>query len=91
VSKIRGQAPYSETGPPGSEGGHAEKDQPRLAPRCVADPTRTVQTEWAYRRIYTSNTRRANALPRWLQEYNHHRPHTALAGQPPISRVSPRS
>jgi transposase InsO family protein len=52
---------------------------------------RTLQTEWAYRRIYTSNTRRANALPRWLQEYNNHRPHTALAGQPPISRVSPRS
>jgi transposase InsO family protein len=52
---------------------------------------RTLQTEWAYRRIYTSNTRRAAALPRWLQEYNNHRPHTALAGQPPISRLSPRS
>ena len=52
---------------------------------------RTLQTEWAYRRIYTSNTRRANALPRWLKQYNYHRPHTALAGQPPISRVSPRS
>ncbi len=52
---------------------------------------RTLQTEWAYRRVYTSNTRRANALPRWLQEYNNHRPHTALNGQPPISRVSPRS
>lgn len=52
---------------------------------------RTLQTEWAYRRIYTSNTRRATALPRWLNEYNYHRPHTALAGQPPISRVSPRS
>jgi transposase InsO family protein len=52
---------------------------------------RTLQTEWAYRRVYTSNTRRANALPDWLQEYNQHRPHTALAGQPPISRLSPRS
>jgi transposase InsO family protein len=52
---------------------------------------RTLQTEWAYRRIYTSNTRRAAALPRWLQEYNNHRPHSALAGQPPISRLSPRS
>ena len=52
---------------------------------------RTLQTEWAYRRIYTSNTRRANALPRWLTQYNNHRPHTALAGQPPISRLSPRS
>ena len=52
---------------------------------------RTLQTEWAYRRVYTSNTRRANALPHWLQEYNQHRPHTALAGQSPISRLSPRS
>ncbi len=52
---------------------------------------RTLQTEWAYRRVYTTNTRRANALPAWLKEYNHHRPHTALAGQPPISRLSPRS
>jgi transposase InsO family protein len=52
---------------------------------------RTLQTEWAYRRAYTSNTRRANALPRWLKEYNHNRPHTALAGQPPISRLSPTS
>jgi transposase InsO family protein len=52
---------------------------------------RTLQTEWAYRRVYTSNKRRANALPRWLQEYNYHRPHTALAAQPPISRVSSKS
>lgn len=52
---------------------------------------RTLQTEWAYRHVYTTNTRRANALPAWLKEYNNHRPHTALAGQPPISRLSPRS
>jgi transposase InsO family protein len=52
---------------------------------------RTLQAEWAYRRVYTSNTRRAAALPRWLQDYNQRRPHTALAGQPPISRVSPKS
>jgi transposase InsO family protein len=52
---------------------------------------RTLQTEWAYRRIYTSNHQRAAALPRWLTEYNHHRPHSALAGPPPISRLSPRS
>jgi hypothetical protein len=34
------RAGYSETGPSGSEGGRAEKDQPRLAPRRTADPTR---------------------------------------------------
>jgi transposase InsO family protein len=52
---------------------------------------RTLQIEWAYRRAYTSNTHRARALPRWLAIYNNQRPHTALGGQPPISRVSPTS
>jgi putative transposase len=40
--RSRWRAGYSETGPPGSEGGHAEKDLVKQAPRCVADPTRTV-------------------------------------------------
>jgi transposase InsO family protein len=52
---------------------------------------RTLQKEWAYRRAYRNNRHRALALPRWLAIYNNHRPHTALGGQPPISRVSPRS
>ncbi|MBM0275208.1 IS481 family transposase, partial [Micromonospora sp. STR1s_6] len=26
--------------------------------------------------------------PAWLHTYNHHRGHTALAGQPPITRVN---
>jgi len=50
---------------------------------------RTLQTEWAYHRAYHSNTARADALTPWLTEYNNHRPHTALGGLPPISRVSP--
>jgi transposase InsO family protein len=36
------------------------------------------------RRVSTSNTRRANAPPRWLKEYNN-------TGQPTISRLSPTS
>ena len=31
---------------------------------------------------------RRNALPAWLQAYNHHRPHTAIGGHPPISRLT---
>ncbi|MGY1686456.1 IS481 family transposase, partial [Geodermatophilus sp. SYSU D00867] len=31
---------------------------------------------------------RAAALPAWLHTYNHHRSHTALDGQPPISRTT---
>jgi transposase InsO family protein len=50
---------------------------------------RTLQTEWAYRQPFTSNTDRAAALPTWLTHYNTDRHHTALAG-PPTSRLSPR-
>jgi transposase InsO family protein len=50
---------------------------------------RTLQTEWAYRQIFTSNTERADALEPWLEDYNTRRRHSALGGLPPISRLSP--
>jgi transposase InsO family protein len=51
---------------------------------------RTLQTEWAYRQVFTSNQDRADALAPWLDHYNSQRRHHALGGQPPISRlVSP--
>ncbi|MFB7570867.1 integrase core domain-containing protein [Streptomyces sp. NPDC093064] len=37
---------------------------------------------------YTSSTERTLALADFLHTYNHHRCHTALGGQPPISRVN---
>jgi transposase InsO family protein len=49
---------------------------------------RTLLAEWAYVRPYTTNTERTAALDDWLHLYNHHRAHTALGGQPPISRVN---
>jgi transposase InsO family protein len=52
---------------------------------------RTLATEWAYRRPYTSNTQRTQALDTWLEHYNTQRPHSALGGKPPITRLSPRS
>lgn len=48
---------------------------------------RTLLDEWAYVRTYRSDDQRTRALDRWLHNYNHHRGHTALGGQPPISRV----
>src|ERR671919_698091 len=48
----------------------------------------TVMRECAYARAFRSSQERAAALPRWLHLYNVHRPHTALAGQPPISRLA---
>ena len=50
---------------------------------------RTLATEWAYRQIFTSNTQRADALAPWLTFYNTDRPHSALGGHPPTSRLSP--
>ncbi len=48
---------------------------------------RTLATEWAYRQVFTSNDERAAALAPWLDYYNTQRRHTALGGQPPISRL----
>jgi transposase InsO family protein len=48
---------------------------------------RTLADEWAYARLYLSDTERCDEFPRWLHTYNHHRGHTALGGQPPASRV----
>ena len=47
---------------------------------------RTLQTEWAYHQVFTSNNERAAVLVLWLHTYNHHRRHHALGGHPPISR-----
>jgi transposase InsO family protein len=49
---------------------------------------RTLLEGWAYAKAYRTESARRNALTSWLHIYNHHRPHTALGGQPPISRVT---
>ena len=48
---------------------------------------RTMTDEWAYVRLYQSETERTNALADWLHTYNHHRNHTAIGG-PPINRAT---
>jgi transposase InsO family protein len=50
---------------------------------------RTLQVEWAYRQVFTTNTERTAALAPWLDYYNHRRRHSAIGGLPPISRMSP--
>jgi transposase InsO family protein len=49
---------------------------------------RTLTTEWAYARAYTSNEDRAQALPQWLEHYNLDRPHTGIGGLCPIDRIT---
>lgn len=49
---------------------------------------RTLADGWAFGRFYSTENARRNALPAWLHEYNHHRPHTAIGTRPPITRLT---
>ena len=49
---------------------------------------RTLGDGWAYARLYNSESERRAALPGWLHFYNHHRAHSAIGGQPPITRLT---
>ena len=47
----------------------------------------TMAREWGYGHIYLTDQHRAAALPYWIRYYNEQRPHSALDGHPPTSRV----
>ncbi len=49
---------------------------------------RTLLTEFAYARPWTSNDQRLAALDGWVEDYNTARAHSALGGQPPITRLA---
>jgi transposase InsO family protein len=49
---------------------------------------RTLLSGWAYGAIYGSTPERTAALDGWLWHYNHHRKHSALGRQPPITRLN---
>ena len=49
---------------------------------------RTLLSGWAYGAIYRSSHERTTALDGWLHHYNHHRRHSALGHQPPVSRTN---
>jgi transposase InsO family protein len=53
----------------------------------------TLEREWAYARPSGSNHQRLAALPAWLHDDNHHRPHRALNGRSPMQLLNnlPRS
>ena len=48
----------------------------------------TLINEWAYARPYRSNGDRLHALRRFVDFYNHGRPHTAIGGLVPRSAVN---
>jgi transposase InsO family protein len=76
----------------GAEHGIAQRF---IKPHCpwqngkVERLNRTLATEWAYRQVFTTNDQRTAALAPWLEYYNTERRHSALGGNPPISRLLP--
>jgi transposase InsO family protein len=60
-------------------------------PRTNGKAERFIQTmlrEWAYAATYPSSAQRRRALPRWIDYYNHQRPHSALSHRTPASRLT---
>jgi transposase InsO family protein len=60
-------------------------------PRTNGKAERFIQTslrEWAYRNPYQSSAERTQAMLPWITSYNHSRPHSALGGLPPVSRLN---
>ena len=59
-------------------------------PRTNGKAERFIQTmlrEWAYARPYRTSNQRTQRLAPWLRYYNRQRPHSALRGLPPQSRI----
>ena len=48
---------------------------------------RTLAEGWAFKKFYNSESARLAALPAWVHEYNHHRPHSAIGKAAPITRL----
>lgn len=60
-------------------------------PRTNGKAERFIQTsirEWAYATAFQSSAERTRAMHPWLHAYNTVRPHSALNGKPPVSRIS---
>lgn len=61
-------------------------------PQTNGKAERFIQTslrEWAYLQAFESSTARSQAMRPWLHRYNTERPHAALAGQSPLTRLNP--
>jgi transposase InsO family protein len=59
-------------------------------PRTNGKAERFIQTmlrEWGYARPYRTSRQRTRRLDPWLRYYNRQRPHSALRGLPPQSRI----
>jgi transposase InsO family protein len=69
----------------------AHKRTKPYTPRTNGKAERFIQTslrEWAYLQSYQTSVERTLAMQPWINSYNRTRPHSALGGHPPISKLS---
>jgi len=60
-------------------------------PKTNGKAERFIQTsirEWAYGTAFQTSAERTRAMHPWLHNYNTERPHSALKGKPPVSRIN---
>jgi transposase InsO family protein len=48
----------------------------------------TLMRQWAYATLFSSSVARAADLPRWIDWYNHHRPHVSLGRRSPAQALA---
>ena len=71
--------------------GVAHKRTRPYTPKTNGKAERFIQSsirEWAYATPFTSSAERQAAMHPWLHNYNTERPHSSLAGKPPVSRLT---
>jgi len=74
-----------------AEAGVKHKRTRPYTPRTNGKAERFIQTsirEWAYAQPFNTSAERHAAMHPWLHAYNTARPHAALNGKPPISRIA---
>ena len=69
----------------------AHKRTRPYTPKTNGKAERFIQSsirEWAYATPFSSSAERHAAMHPWLHSYNTRRPHAALGGKPPITRLN---
>ena len=71
--------------------GVVHKQTRPYTPKTNGKAERFIQSsirEWAYASPFNSSAERKDAMHPWLHDYNTKRPHSALSGKPPITRLN---
>lgn len=72
----------------GSTAGPASTGSPANPDETAVTAAAVLRRAVAYACFYPTETLRRAALPGWLHFCNHHRPHSATGGKPPVTRLT---